>query len=249
MAQAVAVPISLPVAHAVAVPIEGTAQPIAAVAQPIAPRIVGPPSSFYAGVGYLPAVPAKQWESDICDCTAAGGGMCWLNACCPFITAAQLYQKTLGRPKSCIKVFLILFFFYALFSFGRERMPLSLMSMLLEVNQTSSGGGDAETSVERRVSAPTAEFFVFSGMFVVGLIGYLVALTCVLTAVRKRVRQQDQIRTGNVFQDCCCSWCCGCCVMIQIFRQFKMREKTGYKLCTEEGAAQNATAPLETVTA
>ena len=103
---AVAVAQPMPVATAVAVPIQAT--PVA-VAMPMSTPAG---SDFIAGVGYAPAVPKGQWQSELCSCGAAGGDMCCVVCCCPFVVAPQLYEKVLGKKGSCIKWFGVLLVLY-----------------------------------------------------------------------------------------------------------------------------------------
>ena len=80
-------------------------------------------------------------------------------------------------------------------------------------------------------------FTVWWSVSAIGEIGLLSVGTIVLMAVRKRIRDRDQIATGSCGpqEDCCCSFWCSCCVTIQAFNHLNMRCETGYQLCSPEG--------------
>ena len=112
----------IPVAQAVAV------QPVVPMAmavpmQPV-PAMHAPPTSlgtenFTKGIGYTPAVPAQQWRApNLCDCGAAGQGICCAACCCPFITGPQLFEKVLGQKGSCQQYFTILLVLYPCYQIG-----------------------------------------------------------------------------------------------------------------------------------
>merc|ERR1711988_892156 len=73
---------------------------------------------FKYGEGYTPVQPSGRWKSELCQCAAAGGGMCCVSCCCSFISIGQLYEKVLGKPGACMKIFPGLFIFWLLYQVG-----------------------------------------------------------------------------------------------------------------------------------
>jgi len=220
-----------PMAQSMAVPM--------AVAQPVAAMPVGQPvpwapqaESFTAGLGYTPQQPAGRWRSNLCSWCDAGCGMCCAATCCAFITGPQLYEKVLGQKGACMRWFIPMLFFTVLVRIGDLVVRSSVPVNVVLVNSTSG-----EDTKELNTT-----YFVFLFVALGGGIGMTVLTTIVLSAVRKRIREKDQIdapscggNEGCGNEDCCCSFWCGCCVTIQIFNQVNMRCETGYQLCSPEG--------------
>ena len=229
--------VPMPVAQAVPM-LETVPMPVApAVPMQAAPMPHIPPGKaareeFSVGVGYTPTVPKGKWNSDLCDWCAAGGGICAAACCCPFVTGPQLYQKALGAKGSCFKWFGIMFACFIVRQVGQ---------FLAQNTAPLRDGALAVNSM----------WIVWNAVHIGAALMLTIVGTIVLMAVRKRVREKDNIGVAGCgeSEDCCSSFWCSCCTTIQIFNQFSMRCDTGYQMCTEEGIPTPAGARAGTVRA
>jgi len=223
-----------PVAMAMVQPV-AVAQPMPVTAYPAAMPVPHADTNhhedFTLGVGYAPAVPREKWESDLCDCGAAGFGMCCAAFCCPFITAPQLYEKVLGRAGSCAKWCGIIFIFYMMYQVG------STIVRMVPLFEPQDGIQPGEEGWEWSKVQVNTMFLVWTAISAIGSLGTSLTVCTVLMAVRKRIREKDHIPVAvcGGSEDCCCSCCCSCCVTIQIFNHLRMRCDTGYELFSKDG--------------
>ena len=189
---------------------------------------LGQDEAFTPGQGYTPQVPTERWASELCNLTAAGGDMCCAVFCCSWVTGPQLYEKVLGRKGSCMMIAPILLIFWV----ARSIADVGLRTNPILVERATEEGEEGEAERETNMM-----FFVWLGVFFAASLALCIGSACVLSAVRKRIREKDQIGTASCgeAEDCCCSFFCGCCVNIQIFNHIDMRCATGYKLCSPEG--------------
>ena len=237
---------------AVAVPIQPVAVPMAtAVVVPVKPQpVMQLADNFTFGQGYTPIVPAEHWKTGLCD-TGEPCGMCCPAFWCAFITGPQLYEKVLGRTGACSKWMAILLVLFVLRLLGTLLLylsPQSTDSGEVRWNSTSESSSEIEgCEIEGCESIPMG--LVWYGLGAVGSIGFLIVLTNVLVAVRKRVREKDRIRPASCGdnEDCCCSFFFGCCVMLQLFHHLGISQSTGYQLCHPEGIPTTSNLPQVSV--
>jgi len=153
---------------------------------------------------------------------AGGGCMCCTALCCSCVTTPQLFAKVLGNKAAFAKWFAILL----------------ILRIMLQIGQQFGQSQPVVVYNPDMLSAEVSPMgLVWSCFQVVGGLGTVIIVTVLLMAVRKRIREKDQIPEGACggCDDCCCSFCCSCCITIQMFHHLGISQQTGYKLCDPEG--------------
>lgn len=152
----------------------------------------------------------QRWLHDLCDCCQDPTLACAVCLCSCNATG-QMYQRATGSGCFTISVFL-----WAIF-LTSQALTTSSNSMM-----------NTPDSYNRSVSILGS----VAGLF--GLVSSI-AYTYFLCTARRIVRERDRIPQGlcGRCDDCCTSYWCGCCSLVQMFRQENI---TGdkYRVCTEE---------------
>ena len=154
----------------------------------------------------------QRWLHDLCDCCQDPTLACSVCLCSCNATG-QIYQRTTGSGCFTISVFL-----WAIFVTSQVLTTTSISIM------NSTTGDSYNTAVS-----------IIGG--VVGLFGLAssIAYTYFICTARRIVRERDKIPQGlcGACDDCCTSYWCGCCSLVQMFRQEKITGNE-YKVCTQE---------------
>lgn len=161
----------------------------------------------------------QYWKHGLCDCCQDPGLCCKVLICQPNATG-QSYQRATGKGCIGISVFLWTMF---------------ILSQIL--TQTSSsitnGSLDLETDDIMFISS------ILGG--IAGLIGLIstIAGTYFICTSRRVMRERDRIENGicGDLDDCCVSYWCACCSLIQMFRQDDIRS-VNYTPCNQDPLIQ-----------
>ena len=186
------------------------------IAQPVpVPQEV----QFTLGEGYTPTRPARVWTNNLFDfCPSGFEGMCLAAYCCTWVTAPQLYEKVLSKKGACIMIAPVLLILYVVRAVTEMHMRFNPFQF------TDEDGG------------LNVEFLVAISSYTIATLIQIYFTALLLAAVRKRIRDKDQIATASCgeAEDCCCAFWCQCCINVQIFHHLDMRSET-YQLCSAEG--------------
>ena len=158
-----------------------------------------------------PAAP-KAWAHGLCSCFEDMNltcSVCW----CQCNATGQAFHRATGSGCFLISVFL-----WALF-------------IITQILQGTVSSLDATADPD-------------DSMVAVGIVGSIAGFLGLISAVattyfvctsRRIMRERDQIPTGwcGGCDDCCVGWWCGCCALIQMFRQDSITGQK-YRLCAEE---------------
>ena len=154
--------------------------------------------------------PPRAWRHGLFDCGDAA--LCCAVAFCQCNAAGQMYQRTTGG--GCLGVSALMWFLFVL-------------------TQTLGSSSNAlARAYERDDGLATANAVVGALAGVFGLVT-TIAGTYFLCVSRRALRARDRIPPGACgdLDDCCVSYWCGCCSLVQMLRQEGV---TGaqYRACT-----------------
>ena len=167
---------------------------------------------------------AGSWKSEVCDCCQDPALSCcvfWCNA----NAAGQVYQRFLRKPGTCCCIATLLWFFFIatpvmsqLSQTFRDMERCNIVDVLLD-------GCKEDFTVANIVLALAFVLLVTSSIF----------STYIICTARKRLRERDRIPDGScgATDDCCASYWCQCCTLVQMLRQDKI-DGSSYQLCTPE---------------
>lgn len=133
----------------------------------------------------------KRWSDSEFDCSPNYEGSFCWLACCCPIIAWALIMKKLG---------------------------MNAVGIITQ-GGTEDGGKKKKTTCAELTPWILGAILVLSPMFLpmpVTIIYFLY----LATAARRAVRAKYNI-PGSVLEDCCCSWCFGCCTLLQSYRHMK----------------------------
>ena len=119
-------------------------------------------------------------------------------------------------------------------------MVAGLLWSLFVATEVIQGTGNALTDAYMRDTSidPTPMHVISALAMTMGFLS-TVAGTYFLCSSRRIVRHDANIPSGSCghADDCCVSYWCGCCTLVQLFRQFGVRGN-GYRPCTPDGSAE-----------
>lgn len=143
----------------------------------------------------------RAWKAPLCGCYD-DPGVCCLISFCQCNAVGQLFQRTAGY--GCLGV-------------------SALLWTLFVVTQ-----GLATTSTALLDTVPIDTYLLLSSLAAAAGFATTVVGTVVLCTVRGRIRARDQV-PGSAVSDCCTSYWCGFCTMVQMLRQ--ENAYVGYRPC------------------
>ena len=153
-----------------------------------------------------PRPPIGTWKAGLCACADDPSLSCFVCCCGPNATG-QVYERAYGGGCLSIAAFLWLVYLFSEASY-----------------QSSDYVADPDLSGILLGIASTLLF-----------VGALWS-TYFLCVARRWMRRRDSIPEGccGEADDCCVSYWCGCCALVQMFRQEEVGGKT-YRACTATG--------------
>ena len=160
-----------------------------------------------------PAKP-KRWLHGLCECCDDPVLACTV-CVCQCTTAGQVYQRATGTGCLCISILM-----WTLFA-GTQVLNSASMTLREEYEHVWwTDRYEAQANVLSSVS---------------GLLGVATAVagTYFLCTARRIVRQRDEIPEGRCgsWEDCCVSYWCGFCSMVQLLRQDSIT-RNEYRACS-----------------
>ena len=170
-----------------------------------------------------PTKEAARWKHGLCECLQDIPLACTV-CFCQCNAAGQIFHRTAGY--GCLAISALLWTFFVthnILSVASNSLFQS-WSRRIVLNEN-----DSET--EEVLTAYSA----VSG--VAGFIGVLSAATgtYVLCVARRAIRRRDHINTPGVGEDCCVSFWCGCCSLVQMLRQESL-SGVSYTACSTTGS-------------
>ena len=148
----------------------------------------------------------RTWRAPLCGCCDDPGACCLISFC-QCNAAGQLFQRTAGY--GCLGVSALLW---------------TLFVVTQVLGDTSSALAAASPD-----GVPMDTYLLLSSLAAAAGFSTTVVGTVVLCTVRGRIRARDQI-PGDAVSDCCTSYWCGFCAMVQMLRQ--ENAYVGYRPCT-----------------
>lgn len=167
------------------------------------------------------------WKKGLCEC-ADDATLCCSVCWCQCNATGQAYARTVAparRKKTCLitaGVLWCLFVFAQIFSqtsnalintaIENECTWFGLCQLVIDWDQVSAG-------------------YVLGGLASLFACASTIFGTYILCTARRRIRQRARIATGSDLDDCCVSYWCGCCAIIQMLRQDDVTG-SNYRACT-----------------
>lgn len=186
----------------------------------------------------------REWRHGLCDCgedVALSCAVCW----CQCNAVGQMHERTSLRGGvvkgcgGCLAVAGVLWFLF-------------VVSQVL--SQTANGL--ANTAVENECTwfgtcVLVVDWDQVTAAYVLGGFASLAGMasavfgTYVLCTARRKIRDRDGIPEGRGCgggcEDCCVSYWCGCCSLVQMLRQEGITGGT-YRACTPTGVEEDSRA-------
>ena len=162
------------------------------------PRSPAPPRTSRGRRADVP----RKWMYGLCDCCDDTTLCCTVCLCSPNATG-QAYQRATGR--GCVAVAVVLWFLLIL-----DQVLMQSTAAFAEANARAPGRPDVIVGYGILGSLTT----------LVGL-GSTAAMTYFVCVARRNMRVRDDIPSGRcgAWEDCCVSYWCGWCSLVQMFRQ------------------------------
>lgn len=157
----------------------------------------------------------QRWLHNLCDCCQDPTLTCSVCVCSCNATG-QMYQRTTGNGCFAVSLFLWVVF------------------VISQVLTTTSNSIMRSTTADSYTTNVSIVSIVGSVAGLLGLISTIASTYFICTA-RQAVRARDEIPEGvcGTCDDCCAAYWCGCCSLIQMFRQEKITGNE-YRVCTRD---------------
>ena len=174
--------------------------------------------------------PSGAWSAGLCDCCQDAGLSCTVCFCSCNATG-QVYQRATRRANSC---FWISALAWSMFVATQILNSVANAHAQLAVRTECAWFGCVEYTDWDRVATASVAGGVAGS---VGLVGTALTTYFVCTS-RRLVRARDRISTGACggCEDCCVSYWCGCCSLIQLLRQDGITGNS-YRACSSTAVA------------
>ena len=179
-----------------------------------------------------PATPPApgMWKNKLCGCSddaALSCAVCW----CQCNSAAQVHARTLEpserRTAFCVTASILWGPFVVVQVFSQTSNVLA--STALDNECTWFGLCKVVVDWQQVTAA-----YLLGGLASLAACASMVYGTYVLCNARRRFRKRDRIASKGDCEDCCVSYWCGCCSIIQMLRQDGVTGST-YRACTTTG--------------
>ena len=164
----------------------------------------------------------------MCDC-CADPPLLAAGCCCACNATGQLYERVTRRANACLVVSALGWSLFLVAQILAQTSNALNRTMWVYVCEEEECAWVVDWGAVRTSA-------VLGGL--AGLVGFLSTLlsTYFLCVSRQMVRQRDQIPEGccGSCDDCCVSYWCSCCALIQMFKQEKV-SGPAYRACTTTG--------------
>lgn len=166
--------------------------------------------------------PPGRWKAGLCAC-ADDPALCCSACFCSCNATGQMYERT-TKSGTCLRISLLCWTLFVLTQVLAQTSN-SLANVAVAATQCSWWG--CFRAVDRDLV--TAAYVVGGVSGGVGFVGS-VATTYFVCTARRLVRERDRIPDDGC-GDCCASYWCACCTLVQMLRQDGVRG-TDYRACS-----------------
>ena len=165
----------------------------------------------------------KKWSHGLCDCCEDPSLSCAV-CFCECSAVGQMFERATQRRGACL---IVSSFLWILFVVSQVISDMSAARATTAVTNEMCAWWGCTLSVNWSQVTAAQVLGSLAGFF--GMITTIVG-TYVVCVSRRRVRERDAI-PGSDCGDCCTSFWCGCCSLVQILRQERVTGAT-YRPCT-----------------
>jgi Cys-rich protein (TIGR01571 family) len=158
-----------------------------------------------------------KWFSGLCD-FCNDPTLCCSVCLCQYNAMGQMYQRSTRRPNACMLISLFAWFIFITTTILSQTSNVLTNTAVTQTEIVCTEWWNC--TIEHQWDQITTASIIGGVSGTIAFVGTIFG-TYVICTSRRIVRDRDKIPEGTCggCDDCCVSYWCGCCALIQLFKQ------------------------------